>query len=619
MNNIHITHTDVLDVLRTLSVGKASGPDGIDNRILVEAASQLVNPLCRLFNLCLDKSALPSSWKRSHVCPILKKGDPSIPSNYRPVSLLNTMEKVFERIIFKYVYNHLHVHRFFTSSQSGFILGDSTVNQLTFLYDKICRALDNGLETRAVFFDISKAFDKVWHRGLIFKLESAGINGNLLRWFQDYLSNRYQKVIIPGGSSDLCAVKAGVPQGSILGPLLFLVYINDIVNDIESDINLFADDTSLIKIVENPSVTSEVLQSDINKIQIWAEKWLVQFNPSKSESLIISRKRNKPAHPILSMSNVKIPSLDNHKHLGIYLSNNGTWDLHLRSIIEKAWQRIGILRHLKYKLDFNSLQTIYFAFIRPLLEYGDVVWDNLYQYQKDELDKIQNEAARIVTGCTKLVSIVDLNKESGWESLGERRRKHRLILFYKMVNGLAPEYLSSLVPVANRPVYNLRNTQNLQNIACRTNLYQNSFLPATTNEWNNLPQNVKKAESLSCFKRQINIDKPVPNKQFHFGERRIQIIHTQLRNNCSSLNQHLFFKNIVDSPLCYCGKIESNKHFFLECGLYQRTRQILRRAISEIATFNLRTILFGVEDLSFEENKNIFTAVHEFIKESGRF
>ena len=167
------------------------------------------------------------------------------------------MEKVFERIIYKYVYNHLHMHRFFTLSQSGFIHGDSTVNQLTFLYDKICRALDNGLETRSVFFYISKAFDKVWHSGLIFKLESAGINGNLLQWFQDYLSNRYQKVIIPGGSSDLCALRAGVPQGSVLGPLLFLIYINDIVSDIESDINLFADDTSLIKIVENPIVTSE--------------------------------------------------------------------------------------------------------------------------------------------------------------------------------------------------------------------------------------------------------------------------------------------------------------------------------------------------------------------------
>ena len=242
----------------------------------------------------------------------------------------------------------------------------------------------------------------------------------------------------------------------------------------------------------------------------------------------------------------------------------------------------------------------------------------MYQYQKDELDKIQNEAARTVTGCTKLVSRVDLNKESGWESLAERRRKHRLILFYKMVNGIAQDYLSSLVPATNRPVYNLRNIQNFQSIACRTNLYKNSFLPATTNEWNNLSQNVRNAESLSYFKRQINIDRPFPNKLFQLGDRRIPN-YSHPRNNCSSLNQHLFLKNIIDSPLCCCGKIESNMHFFLECELYNRPRQILRTAISEIAAFNLRTILFGVEDISFVENKNIFTAVHEFIKESGRF
>ena len=148
----------------------------------------------------------------------------------------------------------------------------------------------------------------------------------------------------------------------------------------------------------------------------------------------------------------------------------------------------------------------------------------------------------------------------------------------------------------NSQNYNLWNTQNFQSIACRTNLYKNSFLPATTNEWNILPQNVRNAESLSCFKRQINIDRPVPNKLFQLGDRRIQIIHTELRNNYSSLNQHLFFKNIIDSPLCCFGKIESSIFFFfLECGLYNRPRQILRTAISEIAAFNLRTILFGVE------------------------
>ena len=163
----------------------------------------------------------------------------------------------------------------------------------------------------------------------------------------------------------------------------------------------------------------------------------------------------------------------------------------------------------------------------------------------------------------------------------------------------------------------IRGNCTVHNIACRTNLYKNSFLSATTNEWNNLPQN-RNTESLSCFKHQISSGRPVSNKLFQFGDRRIQIIHNEPRYNCSTLNQDLFFKNIIDSPLCHCGKIDSNKYFFLEYGLYNHTRQILRTTISKIAKFNCRTILFGVEDLLMVENKNEFTAVQEFIMESGR-
>ena len=202
--------------------------------------------------------------------------------------------------------------------------GDSTVNQVTLPYNNICKALDDGLEFRAVFFDISKAFDKVWYKGLLFKLRRAGIRGKLLSWFSDYLSNRYQRVIIPGGISTLCHIQAGVPQGSILGPLLFLIYINDIVDDIQANINLFADDTSLSMIVSDPLAARTMLQTDIDKITDWAQKWLVKFNPSKSESLVISRKRNKTNHPGLFMSNIEIPSVTSHKHLGIVLSNDGS-------------------------------------------------------------------------------------------------------------------------------------------------------------------------------------------------------------------------------------------------------------------------------------------------------
>jgi len=290
---IHITQEEVIDSIKCLKLGKASGPDGIDNRILKEAMHQLSYPLCDLFNSCLNTQKMPSCWKIANVCPIFKKGDPSLASNYRPISLLNTIEKVFERILHKHIFNFLRANSFFAPTQSGFLPGDSTVNQLTYIYDTFCRALDNGLEVRVVFFDISKAFDKVWHRGVLYKLQQAGIRGNLLSFLSNYLTDRKQKVIIPGAHSSPMEILAGVPQGSILGPLMFLVYINDIIADIQAHIHLFADDTSLFMVVNSPNETAAVLQADIDKISSWADKWLVSFSPSKSESMLISRKIKK--------------------------------------------------------------------------------------------------------------------------------------------------------------------------------------------------------------------------------------------------------------------------------------------------------------------------------------
>ena len=417
----------------------------------------------------------------------------------------------------------------------------------------------------------------MWRNGLISKLHAAGIDGKVLSFLRDYLSNRTQKVVLPGGSFKSLPVRAGVPQGSVLGPLMFLVYINDIVDNLESVINLFADDTILSIEIDTPNISGAILQSDIEKINNWADRWLVKFNPSKSKSLLISRKRVKPDHPVLTMSNIAIPSVQFHKHLGICLSCDGSWDQQIQSIVEKAWKRINILRRLKFLLDRLSLQTIYFSFIRPILEYGDTVWDNMYEYHKEELDKIQNEAAKIVTGCTKLVSLSDLSRESGWETLRERRNKHKHILFFKMVNGLVPNYLCSLVPstVGSNTTYNLRNSNDLANIVCRTSLYRNSFLPSAVNAWNSLPQATRKSDSLSSFKRLLNIDKPTPCKLYFYGERKMQIIHTRFRNNCSDLKEHLFWKNIVASPLCRCGEVESNTHYFFEYRFYCNIRVIL--------------------------------------------
>ena len=374
----------------------------MSNRILRELAYELSTPLCSLFNESLHTGRLPTSYREANVCPVPKKGDLSNVFNFRPIPLLNSISKVFERLVFKHLYNHLHENNLLSSLQSGFIPGDSTVNQLTFLYN--LSALDAGKEVRAVFCDISKAFDRVWHTGLLAKLRAAGVTGEVLAWFSNYLSNRKQRVILPGAVSDWTYIKAGVPQGSILGPLLFLIYINDIVHDIGSNIRLFADDTSLFIIVDNPLIAATNLKTDLEKISRWATTWLVSFNPTKTESLLLSRKLNSDQHPPIFMQNHQISEVSTHKHLGSLFSNDCTWHNHINYIQDKAWFRVNIMRKLKFKLDRKCLEIIYTAFIRPLLEYGDVIWNNCTLQDKYELDKIQNEAARIATGTTKLVS-----------------------------------------------------------------------------------------------------------------------------------------------------------------------------------------------------------------------
>ena len=192
MYSLHFSPVEIESVLKSLKTGKATGPDGMNNRILRELSKELAVPFCSLFNQSIETDVFPQCWKVAHVCLIYKNGDRSLPSNYRPVSLLCTPAKVTERVVFKHLYNHFIDNNIITPLQSGFIPGDSTTNQLTFLYDTFCQALDAGKEVRVVFCDISKAFDRVWHADLLHKLQAAGVLGNLLRWFNSYLTNRKQ-------------------------------------------------------------------------------------------------------------------------------------------------------------------------------------------------------------------------------------------------------------------------------------------------------------------------------------------------------------------------------------------------------------------------------------------
>jgi hypothetical protein len=611
-------------ILGSLPLGKAPGPDQINNFVLSQISNEISQPLCDLFNACITSSRFPNPWKEAHVTAVYKKGDSSLANNYRPISLLNVLGKVFERLIFQQIFNFLKDTQFLTPFQSGFLPGDSTINQLAYIYNTFCQAIDSGHEVRVIFFDISKAFDRVWHKGLITKLKAVGLSKEFVNILSDYLKDRRQRVVLPGAKSNWNFVKAGVPQGSILGPLLFLIYINDIVSNISANIRLFADDTSLYLIINHRdqiAASSHLLNDDISSISKWASDWLVTFNPSKSESMLISRKHNTDVFPSLTMDDQTISEVTQHKHLGLFLSNDCSWHAHIDYINSKAWPKLNIMRKLMYLLDRKSLETIYLSFVRPLLEYGDVIWDNCTQYEKHELNKIQNEAARICTGTTKLVSLTNLSNEIGWESLETRRKNHKLIMFYKMINGLTPAYLSQLVPqfVSDHVQYNLRNTHNIKVPFCRTNIYYNSFLPTVIREWNALPLEVKNADTLDMFKSRLKINIQHTPLHYYTGNRKAQILHTRLRNKCSALNEDLFSRGIVDSALCQCGLVESSHHFFFICRNYHNIRQVLFTSVSRLCDLTLNNFLFGDTSLPHETNVDLSLAVQKFIIESKRF
>lgn len=619
IDRIVISSQDVKDTLQMLNTSKATGPDNLNPMLLKQASSELTYPLTKLFNLSLQNSSFPSLWKTSNVVPVFKKGSANIASNYRPISLLSVLGKCMERCIFKHIYNYLHSNNILIPQQSGFRPNDSTINQLLCITNDFYRAIDQGKEIRVVFFDISKAFDKVWHKGLLYKLEKIGIRGNLLLWFRSYLHDRKQCVVINGSRSEFMNVKAGVPQGSILGPLLFLIFINDLVVDIECNIKLFADDTSVYITVENPFTSGTLLNSDLEKINEWSKKWLGSFNPNKTECMTISLKLKKPFHPSLIFDDVHLKDVESHKHLGVTISSNLSWNLHINEILSKAYAKLGLMRKVKYILDRNSLQKLYFSFIRPVLEYADIIWDNIPEYLSLKIENIQLEAARIMTGGNRLASKTLLYKETGWVPLSKRREDHRLILLFKMFHGKVPNYLLNLLQtqLLSNESHNTRSTNSIREIYARTKLYYDSFLPNTIRLWNTIPSNVQNNPSILSFKKYLNKNKITVPEYYHIGSRIGQILHSQLRLECSTLNLYMFNRNLCPSPFCSCGSVENTDHYLLHCPKYATIRNITINTLANSTDPNL--LLYGSNYLSIVENEQIFHTVQRFILESKRF
>ena len=277
LSSIQLSQVEVVGVLRNLNSRKACGPDNIPNRLLIELAEVISTSLCDVFNMSLALGVVPLQWKMANITPVHKREDPTLATNYRPISLLCTLSKVLERCVHNHCYHYLEPHMY--HMQHGFIRGKSTTTQLLEVYHEILESVASGNEVDAIYLDFSKAFDKVPHHLLLKKLDTLGIRGSLLTWFESYLKDRQQRVVIHGVCSDWLPVTSGVPQGSILGPLLFIVYCNDIPTCIEenSTLALFADDSKLYRTLSSPT-SSASLQHDLSNITHWTTNNQMELN-----------------------------------------------------------------------------------------------------------------------------------------------------------------------------------------------------------------------------------------------------------------------------------------------------------------------------------------------------
>ena len=637
LNSIAFNAENIVKFIRTLNENKAHGWDGVSVRRLKLCDDSLAKPLLDIFVLSLNSGKFPNLWKRGNIVPVHKKGSKSCIINYRPVSLLPIFSKIFEKCIYDTLYNYFEENALFSSCQSGFRKGDSCISQLLSITHDIYKNFDANptLDTRGVFLDISKAFDRVWHKGLIFKLKSYGIVGSLLCLLDDFLSERFQRVVLSGKASAWKKILAGVPQGSILGPLLFLIFINDLPDGLESVSKIFADDTSLFSVISDVMASSAEVNRDLQRITRWAYQWKMSFNPDPTKQaveVLFSCKRHLGQTPNVYFNNIPVARADYTKHLGLVLDSKLVFDHHIAEKILKANKGVSLISRLRKFLSRKSLLDIYKSFVRPHLDYGDIIYDNPGNSLTEKLESVQYNACLAITGCFRGTSRIKLYSELGLESLADRRFSRRMCFFYKILNGLLPRYLFDIIPVAAHGNRSLRSKTEIRRIYARTDRFARSFFPYSISQWNNLDSRIKNLPSISRFKRAIlNFVRPTPMPTFNVSNNKGFILLTRLRVGFSHLAEHKLRHGFLDleDPFCSCrtNSIESTEHYLLQCSNFSYHRLILFNDLHKLhikfLPFNVRTLsrilLYGHDDYDYNINHKILEATINYIMISNRF
>ena len=503
-SSAEVTTEEMKKLLEQLKAGKSPGPDQLHPRILKECAKELALPLKLLFDLTMQKGRIPKDWKSAEIKAIYKKkGKKSNPSNYRPVSLTSVVSKLMEKIIKSKLNNHLKTNKLLAKEQYGFVSGRSTDTQLLTSLLNWQKALDEDVPVDVVYMDFKKAFDSVPHIRLVKKLKTYGIEGNLLSWIEDFLSERFQHVKVNNSESQEMPVTSGVPQGSVLGPTLFIFFINDLPSISTVQTKIFADDTKAYSRIENQQ-DQENLQQTIDLMHDWTEKWQLHFNETKCKILHLGHNNQKFNYFIGKDSNrIKLEETTLEKDLGVHVDKDLTFEQHIDKITKKAASKCArILKNFTYRSQ-DVLVPIFKTIVRPILEYANSAWSSGLRKNINEIEKIQKSYTKHIFQVKHLGYEQRLEKLK-LPSLEYRRFRGDLIQTFKIARNLYDEETVDTL-------FTFKNDDRLRGHRYKiTKFYFNKlqfkhfFTNRVSNHWNNLPSHIVEADSLNIFKNKID-------------------------------------------------------------------------------------------------------------------
>ena len=508
MPAINITFEDIECAIRSLKSNVSGTPEEIPALFVKMTCASLLAPLKIIFNQTLSQGEVPLFWKKAIVVPLHKKGLRSLPCNYRPVSLTSVFCRLLEKIICRSITEHFKINHLNFPSQHGFIERRSTLTNQLLMMDVITNNYDLNIQTDMILLDFSKAFDVVPHKKLVTLLRSFQIQDNIVTWIKNLLSSRTQQTLVDGKLSTSLKVLSGVPQGSVIGPLLFSIYLYNLLQKLRQIEHVhtfaFADDLKILS--SNQSKLEEALKI----VESWCDIFKLKLNPSKSEHLSFKTKHQH----IFKIYSDDVKQVEDTKDLGIIINNKLKWELHIRKIKSKAismsWMILRTFRCQSLKPYISAYKT----FVRPLLEYNSPVWNSCNMSDLKSLEQVQKMFTRILLqrqnirydGYAERLKILNL------ENLELRRLHFDLIFTFKIINNLVDLSIDQFfIPVAT--TYNLRQHKfalKLPNTP-KTNIMIKSFKYRVIKCWNSLPENVVTADTLNIFKTRLAL---VPLSKF---------------------------------------------------------------------------------------------------------